>query len=335
VIAPATWHRRLATLARMNDAREISTSPLRGIRKTPTGIDGLDAITGGGVPSGRPTLIAGGAGCGKTLFAMTFLVQGAQRLDEPGVFVTFEEKGDELALNVASLGYDLPGLVAAGRLAIEHIDFDPAELEEAGEYDLDGLFIRLAQAIASIGAKRVVLDTVEVLLGGLANTAIVRAELRRLFDWLKDQGVTAIITAERGAGALTRSGLEEYVSDCVILLDQRVRNEIATRRLRIIKYRGSAHGTNEYPFIIDEEGISVFPVTSVGLMHAASDARMPSGIEHLDAMLGGDGFYRGSSILISGTAGAGKSSFGAASPRPRACAARAASTSPSRSRRAR
>ena len=281
----------------------------RGIRKSASGIDGLDAITSSGLPTGRPTLIAGGAGCGKTLFALTFLIEGAVRYQEPGVFVTFEESPDELSENIVSLGHDLGRLTKAGQIKIEHVKFEPGELAEVGEYNLDGLFIRLGHAIDSLKAKRVVVDTIEVLLGGLLNTSIVRTELRRLFSWLKSKGVTSIITAERGDGGLTRSGLEEYVSDCVIMLDQRVQSEIATRRLRVVKYRGSAHGTNEYPFIIDEEGISVFPVTSLRLTHTASSERMPTGVELFDSMLGGGGFYRGSSVLISGTAGTGKSSF--------------------------
>jgi len=297
------------TAARGNGSPAVGGS---GIRKVRSGIDGLDAIAHGGLPAGRTTLLAGGAGCGKTLFALTYLIEGALRFDEPGVFVTFEEGADELVQNIASLGYDLRRLRDSGKVAVEHIQFEPRELAEAGEYDLEGLFIRIGHAIDGVKAKRVVLDTIEVLLGGLTNTALVRSELQRLFRWLKKKGVTAMITAERGQGALTRSGLEEYVSDCVILLDQRVEQEIATRRLRVVKYRGSAHGTNEYPFIIDEEGISVFPVTTLQLNQPASGERMPTGIAHLDTMLGGHGFFRGSSVLISGTSGAGKSTFCAA-----------------------
>ncbi len=228
---------------------------LRQLPKSPTGIEGLDQITGGGLPRGRPTLICGAAGCGKTLMAMEFLVRGATQFDEPGVFMAFEETADELAANVRSLGFDLDKLVADNKVALEHVHVERSELEENGEYDLDGLFIRLGYAIDSIGAKRVVLDTIETLFGGLDNQAILRAELRRLFRWLKDRGITAVITAERGDGALTRNGLEEYVSDCVILLDHRVIDQVSTRRLRVVKYRGTAHGTNEYPFLIDEIGI--------------------------------------------------------------------------------
>ena len=279
--------------------------------KTPTGISGLDEITGGGLPVGRPTLIAGEAGSGKTLMSLEFIVKGALRYNEPGVFVAFEEKTDELAMNVASLGFDLEQLQKNKMIKLDHVHIEKSEIEETGEYDLDGLFIRLGYAIDSIGAKRVVLDTIENLFSGLNNQAILRAELRRLFHWLKDKGVTAVITAERGEGSLTREGIEEYVSDCVILLDHRVINQISTRRLRIVKYRGSIHGTNEYPFLIDEDGISVLPVTSLKLEKAVSTGRISSGIPALDHMLGGRGFFKGSSILVSGTAGTGKTSIAA------------------------
>jgi circadian clock protein KaiC len=283
----------------------------RGIFKAATGISGLDELTDGGLPAGRPTLICGSAGCGKTLFSTTFLVKGATEYNEPGVFMTFEERPDDIVKNVASLGYNLDKLIAEKKIAIDHVYIERSEIEETGEYDLEGLFVRLNYAIESIGAKRVVLDTIETLFGGLSNAAVLRSELRRLFDWLKDKGVTAIITGERGEGTLTRHGLEEYVSDCVILLDNRVINQISTRRLRIVKYRGSAHGTNEYPFLIDRHGISVMPITSVGLNHPASNERIRSGIPDLDLMMEGQGYYRGSSILVSGMAGAGKSSVAA------------------------
>ncbi|RYC67169.1 MULTISPECIES: circadian clock protein KaiC [Spirosoma] len=276
--------------------------------KTPTGIDGLDEITRGGLPKGRPTLICGGAGCGKTLFSIEFLVRGALDHGEPGVFMAFEEKADEIAMNVASLGFDLNDLQAKRLIKLDHVHIERSEIQETGEYDLDGLFIRLGYAIDSIGAKRVVLDTIENLFGSLNDQGILRAELRRLFDWLKEKKVTTIITGEKGEGLLTRHGLEEYVSDCVILLDHRVNNQISTRLLRIVKYRGSTHGTNEYPFLIDEEGISVLPITSLTLDHPVSSERLPSGISALDKMLDGQGFYKGSSILISGTAGTGKTS---------------------------
>jgi circadian clock protein KaiC len=278
--------------------------------KTPTGINGLDEITEGGLPTGRPTLVCGQAGCGKTLMSIEFIVRGAMQFNEPGVFVAFEEKSDELAMNVASLGFDLKKLQEEKKLRIDHVHIDRSEIEETGEYDLEGLFIRLGYAIDSIGAKRIVLDTLENLFSGLSNQAVLRAEIRRLFHWLKEKGVTAIITGERGDGnALTRQGLEEYVSDCVILLDHRVVNQISTRRLRIIKYRGTVHGTNEYPFLIDEDGISVLPVTSLKLLKQVSSDRVTTGIPALDEMLGGKGFFRGGSTLVSGTAGTGKTSI--------------------------
>lgn len=279
--------------------------------KTPTGITGLDEITEGGLPKGRPTLICGDAGSGKTLFSIEFIVKGATEFNEPGVFVAFEEKSEELALNVASLGFDLNKLIAEKKVKIDHIHIDRTEIEETGEYDLEGLFIRLGYAIDSIGAKRVVLDTIENLFSGLSNHAILRAELRRLFAWLKDKGVTAVVTGEKGDGKLTRQGLEEYVSDCVILLDHRIQNQVSTRRLRVVKYRGSTHGTNEYPFLIDADGISVLPVTSLHLSNSVSKERVSSGIPALDEMLGGKGFFKGSSILVSGSAGSGKTSIAA------------------------
>jgi len=272
----------------------------------------LDDLTLGGLPAGRPTLICGSAGCGKTLFGMTFLVNGVTKFDEAGVFMSFEERETDLAANVQSLGFDIGELVAKKKILIDYVRIERAEIEESGEYDLEGLFVRLGHAIDTIGAKRVVLDTVEALFSGLADSTILRAELRRLFGWLKDKGVTAIITAERGEGQLTRFGIEEYVSDCVVLLDNRVEEEVVTRRLRVIKYRGSAHGTNEYPFLIDDEGISVLPITSAGLGHAISDDAVPTGVKDLDAMLGIGGYFKGSSVLISGLAGTGKSTFGAA-----------------------
>ncbi|MEO3403713.1 circadian clock protein KaiC [Mucilaginibacter sp. CAU 1740] len=280
--------------------------------KTPTGINGLDEITEGGLPKGRPTLVCGEAGCGKTLMSLEFIIRGAIEFNEPGVFMAFEEKADELTMNVASLGFDLNKLQADKLIRLDHVHIDRSEIEETGEYDLEGLFIRLGYAIDSIGAKRVVLDTLENLFSGLSNQTILRAELRRLFGFLKEKGVTAVITGERGDGAsLTRQGLEEYVSDCVILLDHRVINQISTRRLRIVKYRGSQHGTNEYPFLIDEEGISVLPVTSLRLEKDVSSERISSGIPALDHMLGGRGFFKGSSVLVSGTAGTGKTSISA------------------------
>jgi len=285
--------------------------PLGGLQKEPTGIPGFDEITRGGLPAGRASLVCGSAGAGKTLFAMEFLVRGAILYNEPGVFMSFEENNEELATNVASLGFDLNQLVADKKLVLDYVFIERSEIEETGEYDLEGLFLRLSHAIDSIGAKRVVLDTLEALFSALPNEAIIRAELRRLFRWLKEKGVTALITCERGEGRLTRHGLEEYVADCVILLDHRVQNQISTRRLRIVKYRGTSHGTNEYPFLIDEKGFSVLPITSLSLSHKAPTEHISTGIPRVDNMLESKGFYRGSSILISGTAGTGKSTIGA------------------------
>ncbi len=268
-------------------------------------------MTLGGLPSGRPTLVCGSAGCGKTLFAATFLIHGARELDEPGVFVTFEERPADIVSNVASLGFGLDELIADNKIYIEHIAVDPSELAEIGDYDLEALFIRLELAVQQVGAKRVVLDTIESLFSAFSNPAILRAEIRRLFDWLKERELTAVITAERGDGTFTRHGLEEYVSDCVLLLDHRVQNQISTRRLRIVKYRGTSHGTNEYPFLIDEDGFSVLPVSSLGLNHKVFEERISTGVADLDAMLGGGGFHRASSILISGVAGTGKSTLAA------------------------
>jgi len=284
-------------------------SPPASLLKCPTGIQGLDEITCGGLPHGRTTLVCGGAGCGKTLLGIEFLVRGAMLHNEPGVFFAFEETAEELAQNVRSLGFDLDDLIEKKKLAVDYIYIERSEIEETGEYDLEGLFIRLGYAIDSIGAKRVVLDTLETLFSGLSNVAIVRAELRRLFRWLKQKGVTTIVTAERGDGTLTRHGLEEYVADCVLSLDHRVAGQISTRRLRVVKYRGSTHATNEFPFLIDEGGISVLPITSLQLQHQASIERISSGVPGLDAMLGGQGFFRGSSVLLSGTAGVGKTSL--------------------------
>jgi len=283
----------------------------RGLPKAPTGIQGLDEITGGGLPRGRPTLLCGSAGSGKTIFAMEFLVRGATEYGEPGVIMSFEETIQELTQNVRSLGFDLNDLVARRKVAIDFIRIERSEIDETGDYDLEGLFVRLGHAIDTIGAKRVVLDTIETLFAGLSNQGILRAELRRLFRWLKEKGVTAVVTAERGEGTLTRQGLEEYISDCVILLDHRVTEEISTRRLRIVKYRGTTHGTNEYPFLIGEDGVSVLPITSLRLAHDASNVRVRTGVTGLDEMLGGEGYYRGSTVMVSGTAGSGKTSLAA------------------------
>ena len=292
------------------NSRRLRSKPTA-LEKESTGIPGFDEITRGGVPKGRPTLICGSAGAGKTLFAMEFLVRGATQFNEPGVFISFEESDEELATNVASLNFDLHELVAEKKLVLDYVFIERSEIEETGEYDLEGLFLRLDHAITSIGAKRIVLDTLEALFSALPNEAIIRAELRRLFRWLKEKGLTVVITCERGNGTLTRYGLEEYVADCVILLDHRVHNQISTRRMRIVKYRGTSHGTNEYPFFIDEKGFSVLPITSLSLRHKAPTERVSSGIQRLDTMLSGEGFYRGSSILLSGTAGTGKSTLAA------------------------
>jgi circadian clock protein KaiC len=279
--------------------------------KSPTGIEGLDEITEGGFPKGRPTLICGGAGCGKTLLSMQFLIKGITEFGENGVFMSFEEPSNDLSLNVRSLGFDLEKLKADKKLVVDHVRVERSEIEEAGEYDLDGLFIRLAHAIDTVKATRVVLDTIESLFSGLDNQAILRAELRRLFHWLKEKGVTAVITGERGEATLTRQGLEEYVSDCVIVLDHRVIEQVSTRRLRIVKYRGSTHGTNEYPFLIDKDGISVLPITSLRLDNEVSSDIVSTGVPGLDDMFAGGGFYRGSNILISGTAGTAKTTIAA------------------------
>ena len=281
------------------------------LEKCPTGIKGLDEITKGGLPRGRPTLVCGSAGCGKTLFAMEFLIRGAMDYGETGVFITFEETPEDLAKNFISLGFSLPDMMARGLIAMDHVYIERSVVAETGEYDLEGLFIRLGNAIDSIGAKRVVLDTIEALFSGLSNAAILRAELRRLFHWLKDRGVTAIVTGESGDKTLTRYGLEEYVADCVIFLDFRIVEQISTRRMRIVKYRGSSHGADEYPFLIDEGGLSILPITSLGLDYPVSSERISTGIPKLDTMLGGKGFYRGSTILVSGTAGTGKTSMSA------------------------
>jgi circadian clock protein KaiC len=288
-----------------------SVSSPAGLQKTPAGIQGLDDITGGGLPQGRPTIVCGGPGCGKTMLGIEFLVRGATQFNEPGVLMAFEETPEELTANVASLGFDLAALVEQEKLYLEYVHIERSEIQESGEYDLEGLFIRLGHAIDSVGAKRVVLDTLEALFSGFSNEGILRAEIRRLFRWLKDKGVTTVITAERGDGALTRFGLEEYVSDCVILLDHRVTEQRTTRRLRVVKYRGTVHGTDEYPFLIDEHGISVIPISSFALEHHASTERISSGIPDLDALLESKGYYRGTTVLVSGTAGSGKTSMAA------------------------
>ncbi|MGD9852832.1 MAG: circadian clock protein KaiC [Nitrospirales bacterium] len=277
--------------------------------KAPTGIKGLDEITGGGLPRGRTTLVCGSPGCGKTLLGMEFLVRGAVQMGEPGVMLAFEETAEELTQNVRSLGFDLDGLIKDNKLILDTIPIEATEFEENGEYDLEGLFVRLGESIDAIGAKRIVLDTIEVLFGGLSNQGIIRSELRRLFQWLKERNMTSIVTGERGEGALTRQGLEEYVSDCVILLDHRVNDQMSTRRLRVVKYRGSMHGTNEFPFLIGQHGLSVLPITSLVLEHKVSKDKISTGVPQLDEMFGGEGVYRGSTVLVTGGVGTGKTSL--------------------------
>ncbi|HEY4710775.1 MAG TPA: circadian clock protein KaiC [Candidatus Acidoferrales bacterium] len=281
------------------------------LQKAPTGIAGLDEITGGGLPQGRTTIVCGGPGCGKTMLGIEFLVRGALEFNEPGVLMAFEETPQDIASNVASLGFDIEKLAAEKKLFLDYISVEPSEVAETGDYDLEGLFIRLQNAVETIGAKRVMFDTVEALFTGFANPGILRAEFRRLFRWLKDRGLTTVLTAERGEGTLTRQGLEEYVSDCVILLDHRIKDQISARRLRVVKYRGTKHGADEYPFLIDQRGMSVLPITALQLKHEVSNERISSGVADLDEMLEGKGYYRGSTILLSGTAGSGKTTLAA------------------------
>jgi len=293
----------------VSNSQQFTELPDGPMPKVPSGIQGLDQITDGGLPQGRATLVSGDVGCGKTVFGVQFLVHGALDYDEPGVLMTFEETPAELVQNMFALGFDLKALVDQRKLSIHYVHIDRREIEETGEYDLEGLFVRLNYAIDTIGAKRVVMDTIESIFSGFSSEAILRAELRRLFRWLKDKGVTTVITAESVAGHLSRHGLEEFLSDCVIRLDRRLSEEVSTRRVEIVKYRGSTHGANEYPFLIDHGGISILPITALGLNHDVTSERFPSGIDRMDAMLGGEGFYRGSTVLISGTAGTGKTSF--------------------------
>jgi circadian clock protein KaiC len=302
--------KRLVLAMRKNGNGKASLRMAR-LEKSPTGIAGFDELTNGGVPKGRPTIVCGGPGCGKSMLAVEFLVRGATEFNEPGVLMTFEETAEEMSKNVASLGFDLKKLTAKKKLVLEYVRIEPAEIQETGEYDLEGLFIRLQHAVKSIGAKRVVLDTLEAIFSGFSNTGMLRAEIRRLFRWLKDRGLTTVVTAEKGEGTLTRYGLEEYVSDCVIFLDHRVTDQISTRRMRVVKYRGASHIADEVPFLIDERGFSVLPSSSMKLNHEVTNERISSGVKDLDDMLEGKGFYRGSSVLVSGTAGSGKSSLAA------------------------
>jgi circadian clock protein KaiC len=286
------------------------TQRLSPLEKAPTGIKGLDQITLGGFPKGRTTIVCGGPGCGKTMLGLEFLVRGAVQFDEPGVLMAFEETPQDMAQNVASLGFDIEDLASRKKLFLDYVYIEPSEIQETGEYDLEGLFIRLQHAVDTVGAKRVMLDTLEALFSGFAKPGILRAEIRRLFRWLKERQLTTVVTAEKGEGTLTRYGLEEYVSDCVIVLDHRIEEQISTRRMRIVKYRGTSHGADEYPFLIDDQGLSVLPITSLELQHKASSERVSSGVPDLDAMLEGQGFYRGSSTLVSGTSGSGKTTLG-------------------------
>ena len=300
-------------MARASKRHKTATAShaLPQLKKSPSGIAGFDEITGGGLPAGRPTIVCGGPGCGKTMFAMEFLIRGATEFGEPGVLMTFEETGEEMSRNVESLGFNLQSLADKKKLFLDYVRIEPSEIQETGEYDLEGLFVRLQNAVESVDAKRVVLDTVEAIFSGFGNSGMLRSEIRRLFRWLKDRGLTTVITAERGEGTLTRYGLEEYVSDCVVSLDHRVNDQISTRRMRIVKYRGSSHGTDEYPFLIDKKGFSVLPLSSIRLDHKVSKDRISSGIKDLDVMLEGRGFFKGSSILVSGTSGSGKSTVAA------------------------
>ena len=281
------------------------------IRKSPTGIRGLDEISGGGLPQGRTTIICGGPGCGKTMLGIEFLVRGALEFDEPGVLMAFEETPADIAKNVASLGFDIQELAKKKKLFLDFISVEPSEIQETGDYDLEGLFIRLDLAVRTVGAKRVMFDTLEALFSSFSNESVLRSEFRRLFRWLKDRNLTAVITAEKGQDTLTRYGLEEYVSDCVVTLDHRVQDQISSRRIRIVKYRGTKHGADEYPFLIDEQGMSILPLTSLLLQHKVSNERVSTGVADLDVMLEGKGYYRGSSILLSGTAGSGKTTMAA------------------------
>ena len=284
---------------------------LRPLAKSLTGISGFDEISAGGLPKGRTSIVCGGPGCGKTMFGVEFLVRGALEFGEPGVLMAFEESPEDIAKNVSSLGFDIEDLSKRKKLFLDFISVEPNEVKESGDYDLEGLFIRLQSAINAVGAKRVMFDTLEALFSGFSNPQILRAEFRRLFRWLKDRGLTTIITAERGDGNLTRYGLEEYVSDCVILLDHRIKDQVSERRLRIVKYCGTRHGADEYPFLVDERGMSILPLSSLQLQHKVWNERVSSGIPDLDDLLEGKGYFRGTSVLVTGTAGSGKTTVAA------------------------
>src|SRR5665647_1061958 len=292
------------------DVDDLGERPGSQLFKTPTGIAGFDEITGGGVPAGRPTLVCGPAGAGKSLFAMQFLVNGINRYAEPGVFLVFEENRADLVADVRALNFDLDGLERDGRLLVDALTLD-SQMVETGEYNLEALIVRLAWAVEKIGAKRVVIDNVEALFSAFSGPALIRSELRRLFRWLKDRELTTVITGERGEGRLTRHGLEEYLSDCVVVLDDRVIQDVATRRLRVMKYRGSTHGRNEYPFLIGANGFEVLPITSLGLNQRVSAERISTGVAGLDEMLGGQGVFRGCAVLVNGTSGTGKTTIAA------------------------
>jgi circadian clock protein KaiC len=295
----------------MTDERQVVTMAPAGVEHVPTGIDGFDLLTNGGLPRDRTSLVAGGPGCGKTLFGLSFLLNGVAA-GEPGVCITFEESPEDLAANAGSIGYDFAQAVRDGHLEVDHVILERDHVTQTGAYDLDGLLVRLQLAIDTVGAERVLIDTPEVLFAELDDSANLRSELRRLFQWLNARGVTSIVTAEKGEGSLTRHGLEEYVSDCVILLDHRVDQQLATRRLRIVKFRSSSHGMNEYPFLIDEHGFSVVPITSFDLSYASSMSVVSTGVADLDEMLARKGVFEGSTTMVSGRSGTGKTSFSAA-----------------------
>jgi len=282
------------------------TSDYKTIPKTATGIPGLDQILNGGLPKGRVTLVVGNSGTGKTLLGIEFLVNGIRQHDENAILVTFEESASKVTENVSSLGFDLNNLQDDGKLTVMAFKVDLPE-KNRGYFDFSPLLVLLEEAIVCIGAKRVVLDTIELLFGAYSDQTTARIELVKLMRWLEDRGVTAIITGESGNNALTRFGIEEYVSDCVIVLDHRVREEISTRLLRVMKYRGSVHGTNEYPFLIAKNGFIVLPVSSLSLDYAVSRERVSVGVPELDEMLSG-GPYRGSTTLVTGVSGTGKTS---------------------------
>ncbi len=292
-------------------SKKKSSSNRNQLQKCPTGIKGFDEITEGGLPKNRTTLVSGGAGSGKTLLGIDFLINGATNYNEPGIFMSFEETEDELYKDVASLNLDLKGLVSKKKILVEHVVLERRDVQEK-EFNLEGLLIRLENAIHSIGAKRVVLDSIESLFAGFTDIGILRVEIKRLFRWLKEKQVTAIVTGEPSDGFYTRQGLEEFVSDCIILLDNRVKEQISVRRIRVVKYRGSKHGTNEYPFVIDNQGLSVIPITSAGLDQPGTAKRVSTGVSSFDKLFKGGGYTRGSTVLASGTAGTGKTSLAAA-----------------------